>query len=350
MGYYHCMDPSLEHIVVDALITERLVDPTDRERSLSVVGAALNTPPRPASGVVSRRAKMPRLVEVVSYLGGAFVLAAGGLFFAQEWHGLGFGTRVMMLAVVFVVLGLAGAVIVRVSSESTDVYEPANDSRRRLAGTLLTGAALTAACLAGLVVDHWVDSTLEGIYWPAVVGGAMGLLTAMIGYRLAPTALGMLGMLAGLLTAVLSFVSGYEEQWTNAVSHAMFFVGVVWLAVTEAGAFRAITLARSAGAATTLLGAQLPIMEGYHPWLGYLLTLIMAVVGIAAYLRTTAWPYLAVAVAAVTLVVPEAVSDWTKGSLGVIGAVLVTGVTLLIASFIGYRLWAGTADEVGKPA
>ncbi|MGO3205228.1 MAG: DUF2157 domain-containing protein, partial [Brevibacterium aurantiacum] len=349
LGYYHCMNPSFEHIVVDALITERLVDPADRERSLSVVAAALSTPTRPASDAASRRTKMPRLVEVLSYLGGAFVLAAGGLFFAQEWYGLGFGTRVTMLAVVCAVLGLAGAVIVRVSSESVDVHEPANDSRRRLAGTLLTGAALAAACSAGLVVDHWVDSTLEGIYWPAVVGGVVGLLTSMIGHRLAPTALGMLGMLASLLTAVLSFSSGYENHWTNVVAFAMFLVGVVWLAVTEAGAFPAITLARSVGVATALLGAQLPVMEAYHPGLGYLLTLIMAVGGIAAYLKTTAWPYLAVAVAAVTLVVPEAVSDWTEGSLGVIGAVLITGVTLLIASFIGYRLWARPTERIGTP-
>ena len=64
----------------------------------------------------------------------------------------------------------------------------------------------------------------------------MGLLTSMIGHRLAPTALGMLGMLASLLTAVLSFSSGYENHWTNVVAFAMFLVGVVWLAVTEAGA------------------------------------------------------------------------------------------------------------------
>ncbi|MDN6159101.1 DUF2157 domain-containing protein [Brevibacterium sp.] len=343
------MNPSFERLIVDALISEQLVEPADRERSLNVVAAAIGTVTRPETGEASQRAKMPRLVEIVSYLGGALVLAAGGLFFAQEWYGLGFGTRLTMLAVVSAVLGTAGAVTVRSSSRSTDVHQATDDSRRRLAGTLLTGAALAVACLVGLAVDHWVDSNFEGIYWPAVLGGAVGLLMAMIGYRLAPTVLGMLGMLAGLLTAVLSFASGYLDQWTNVVAVAMFLVGALWLAATEAGLFPTITVARFLGVATALLGAQLPVIEADHPGLGYVLTLIMVGGGIAAYLKTTAWPYLAVAVAAVTLVVPEAVSDWTEGSLGVIGAVLVTGITLLIASFIGYRLRARPAEGTGRP-
>jgi hypothetical protein len=43
--------------------------------------------------------------------------------------------------------------------------------------------------------------------------------------------------------------------------------------------------------------------------------------------------------------VPEAVADWTDGSLGAVGGVLLTGVTLLIASATGYRL---RADQ-GRP-
>lgn len=349
--HYQRMSPSSERRVVDALITEQLLDPAVRERSLGVVAAALSTPASEASGAVPERGKLPQLVEVVAYLGGALVLAAGGLFLAQEWYALGFGTRVTMLAVVVAVLGLAGAISARVASGPTDIHEAANDSRRRLAGTLLTGAALAAAYLAGLVVDHWVDFNLQEIYWPVVVGGAVGLLVAAVGYRLAPTALGMLGMLAGLLTAVLNLVSGYEEQWTNAVSVAMFLIGALWLGLAEAGAFRAMTVARAAGVVTMLLGAQMPVIEGNSAWLGYLLTLVVVIAGMAAYLKTTGWPYLAVAVGAVTLVVPEAVSDWTEGSLGVIGAVLVTGVTLLVASFVGYRLRARAADEeAGLPA
>ena len=66
-------------------------------------------------------------------------------------------------------------------------------------------------------------------------------------------------------------------------------------------------------------------MDGTHSWLGYLLTLVVVVAGIALYLNLVAWPYLAVAVIGVTLVVPEVVADWTGGSLGAVGGVLVAG-------------------------
>jgi len=86
--------------------------------------------------------------------------------------------------------------------------------------------------------------------------------------------------------------------------------------------FREVTIARTLGVAVTLVAA----------------------VGIALNLGKVAWPYLAGAVIAVTLVVPEAVSDWTEGSLGAVGGVLVTVMTLLVAAFAGYRLRAETID------
>jgi hypothetical protein len=114
------------------------------------------------------------------------------------------------------------------------------------------------------------------------------------------------------------------------------------------GTFREVTVARALGVATTLFGAQAPVLDGRHSWLGYLLTVLVAVVGIAVYLRRADWPYLAGAVIAVTLVVPEAVSDWTGGSLGAVGGVLVTGVTLLVASYAGYRVRSAAADQPAR--
>ncbi len=123
--------------------------------------------------------------------------------------------------------------------------------------------------------------------------------------------------------------------------------GVVWLVVTELGWFREADRpgARGRGGAR---GRQVPVIDGTHGWLGYLLTSAAVVVGVAIYLARQSWPYLALAVVGVTLVVPEAISDWTEGSLGVVGGVLVTGVTLLVASFAGYRLRAERSPE--RPA
>jgi formate-dependent nitrite reductase membrane component NrfD len=83
--------------------------------------------------------------------------------------------------------------------------------------------------------------------------------------------------------------------------------------------------------------------NGSEP-LAYGITAAVAVAGFVLYLRTVGWPYLVVGVLGVTLVVPEAVMHWTDGSLGVAGAVLVAGLTLLGASLAGLRM----RQEVGE--
>lgn len=335
------MNPSSARTVVDALIGERLLDPASRERSVEVVAGALQVKDRTPATATSGR-PLPRLVEVVAYFGGALVLAAGTLFLAQEWDVLGFRGQVIMLAVVMAILATAGVVTARMPS-AVGPRDAVDDSRRRLAGTLFTGAAVTVAFLAGLVFERQLGPDLDEVYWPAVAAGVAGLVVCAIGYRLAPTALGVLAMLAFLATSVLTFTSAVTDFWN--VGLALFLVGVLWLALAELGVFREGLTARGSGVATALLGAQLPVIENSHAWLGYLLTLVVVVGGTALYLRATSWPYLAAVVVGVTLVVPEIVSDWTDGSLGAIGAVLVTGVTLLAASFAGYRLREGAADE-----
>lgn len=328
--------------VVDALIAARLVEPGARQDSIGVVAGVLGADRStgPAETALSSSGRLPQLVEVVAYLGGALVLAAGGLFLAQQWGELGFGARVTLVAVVVGVLGVAGLVASRVPAGAPSLREEFQDSRRRLAGTLLTGAAVAVALLVGMVVDEATEFGHTDVYWPAVVGAGIGVLVAAIAYRIAPTSVGVVAMMAGAVTAVLNLVTGLDRNEGDAVGGALFLVGAVWLAVAERGWFRDLTVARALGVATALVGAQVPVIDGTHSWLGYLLTAVVAVVGIAIYLAKVAWPYLAGAVVSVTLVVPEAVSDWTDDSLGAIGAVLVTGVTLLVASYAGYRLRA----------
>jgi hypothetical protein len=327
--------------VVDALIGAQLVDPSARAESLFVVAVALDGRAQPSD--TGRRA-LPQLVEVVAYLGGALVLAAGALFLFEQWGELGFGARVAWLAVSTVVLLVAGFVAAQVPADGPGLREPANDVRRRLAGSLLTFAGLGAAILVGHVVDHVMTGDLSEVYWPGVIGAVVGVVVGAIGYRLAPTAVGLVGTIAGAITATMTLVDGVDRFEGDAAGIALFLLGAVWLALTELHWFRESTVARSLGVTVALVGAQVPVMDGTHSWLGYLLTLVVVVAGIALYLKLVAWPYLAVAVIGVTLLVPEAVADWTGGSLGAVGGVLVAGITLLLASFAGYRLRAEATD------
>lgn len=335
------MTPAPAERVVDALIGAHLLDPSAREASMPVVAGALE---RGEPEDTDHRA-LPQLVEVVAYLGGALVVAAGVLFLVQEWDGLGFATRVALFAVVSVVLLAAGVVATRVPAGRPGLLDPANDVRRRLGGALFAFGALSTAFLVGLVVDQAMTTEFPDIYWPSVAGAAAGTAVAAIGYRIAPSAVGVVAVMAGVVTMLLTFTDqAYIGSEGDSAGLLFASTGVLWLVITELGAFREITVARTLGVALTLVGAQAPVIDGTHAWLGYLLTLGVVIGGIALYLRKLAWPYLAGGVIAVTLVVPEAVYDWTGGSLGGVGGVLVAGVTLLLASFAGYRIRAGATD------
>ncbi len=332
--------PETAHEIVEALVGASLLDPASRVASVAVVSGVLDAPRRAGGTRPPVGRGLPKLVEVVAYLGGALVLAAGALFLVQEWETLGFTARVTLLGVVTAVLAVAGAVVSRVPAGAAPLRDPAQDLRRRLAGTLLTGAALAVAFLVGHVVDELTDPQFPAIYWPAVAGAAAGVLVAAVGYRFAPTAAGVAGMLAGLVTVTVTLVNDIDTVGSDgdAIGVALTLLGVGFLVITELRWFRELTVARALGVALALFGAQLPVMDGTHAWLGYALTAAVVVAGIALYLGKVDWPYLAVAVIAVTLVVPEAIADWTEGSLGAVGGVLVAGVTLLVASFAGYRL------------
>ena len=354
------MDTNAATHVVDSLVEAELLDSSVRVRAVEVVSRSLGDTagpvPESAAGPASSPASgvgpsgagtrgLSTLVEVVAYLGGALVLAAGVLFLVQEWANLGIGTRVILLAVVALVLGAAGVLTDRLSSSVGG--DRRRDLRRRLAGSLLTGAALAVAFLVGYVLDEILDPRWDEAYWPSIVGAAVGVLVAAAGYRLASSEVGVVGMLAGILTAVGGLVDELDLVGSSGDAHgvALVVVGALWLLATESRWFSQVTLARVLGVAVTLLGAQIPALDGTHAWLGYALTGLVAALGIAVYLARAAWPYLAVAVLAVTVVVPEAVSDWTDGSLGATGGVLVAGVTLLTASFAGYRLHAGSTEH-----
>lgn len=312
--------------VVDALVDARLLDPAVRDRARDVVAAALHerTEPRSAQGMSS-------LIEVVAYLGTALVLAAGGLFGLTFWGDLSFGAQVTLLVVAGLALAAGGVGLV--------VAGTGHESRRRLAGTLLTGAAMATAGVVGLVVDRaggtpdWQDRSLD----LTTLGAALaGLVVVVVGYRLAPTALGLLGTGVAVTTVAATLVGPVPEDLAApAVALALLVTSLGWLALAERGVFGEPVLARVLGVSLALAAAQAPVFDSDWSWLAYLLTAGVVVGGMLAYVARHAWPYLAVAVVAVTIVVPEAVTDWTDGGLGAVGAVLLTGVTLLLASLLG---------------
>jgi hypothetical protein len=324
--------------VVRALEADGLLAAGVEDRSRLVVERAL-AEPRAEQGPA-----MPKLVEVVAYLGGALVLAAGFLFVLRSWDDLGDVGQVSFLVAVAVVLAVAGGFTLptreRAGAGGIDV-------RRRLSGTLLTGSALFAGVAVGVAIEVFSDAAFHDLYWPGIVGGVVVIAGSAVAYWFSSTAVGLVAMVGGALDVAMNLGSGLAPSGDDeaiGVGIAVFAVGAVWVVLTELGVFDQRTIARALGVAVAVFGSQVTSFTDEWSWIGYLMSVVVAAAGVWLYLTRLDWPYLAAAVIAVTLVVPEAVSDWTDGSLGVVGGVLVAGITLLLASFAGYRLRRETTD------
>lgn len=327
--------------VVAALAEGGLIDPQRSTEAEAMVGSALDTGPdtaphtTPGPAVTAGHGHTApvrgRLTEVAGYVGGALVLAAAVVFLAQEWPRLGLGGQLVALGVIsLALLGTAGAV----------VLTGRQPVRRRLAGTLGTGGALSAAFAVGVLADDQVQrSNPYDVSVPWLAGSAAMLLIGLGVYLVAATALGQISI-AGAAFAVL--VAGIEVL-SDDFNVALFAVlvlalGLLWLAVAERGAWRERSTGLVLGCLLTLVGAQLPLLDGVQPAFAYALTAAVAVAAVVAYVGTRSLPYLATGVAGITLVVPEALLDWTEGSLGPVGVLLAAGLTLLLASLLGLRL------------
>jgi hypothetical protein len=70
----------------------------------------------------------------------------------------------------------------------------------------------------------------------------------------------------------------------------------------------------------------------------YALSAAVALVAFAAYLRSRTTVLLVAGVVATTVVVPEAVWDWTDGAVSGGGLLLVAGAALVANSGLGVRL------------
>ena len=334
------MSNTAEHVVT-TLVASGLVHPARAREAEAVTARALGEVQRPKPARVTTRG---RLVEIAAYVGGALVLASVGLFLAQEWVDFSVSAQVVTLAAIALLLSVAGVVASRVGGGYAELRAGRDDVRRRLTSALLVGAALAGAFAVSQMVSIDIDDYASSM--PVLAGSLTMLVLAALGYGYASSALGLLAVAAAGLTAIFNGLAELDDAGERSLLPAlsMLAFAVVWLLLTETHRFYEPMVARTVGMAVALLGAQLALVGDYAT-LAYASTLAVAVAGFAMYLRTAAWPYLVGGVLGITIVVPEAVIDWTGGALGPAGAVLVAGLTLLGASLAGLRV----RKEVEQP-
>ncbi len=323
--------------VVTALVDAGLLEPARADEADPVVSSVLGSAPS-AAGPLGRR-----MAEIAGYVGGAFVLGAGLLFFANSWSDLTLGERVGLLLVISLVLAAAGGVLAASAGGRAALRTSSESVRRRLTSVLMTGAAGSAAFGVGLLLADRMDNQELGV----TLAAGVGLVVVLVGYLLAPTTVGQLGAAIAAFVMVPSGLAGLssgDDFSTVLFGSIVLAIGVVWLLATEEGLWQEVLSGRVIGLGLALVGAQIPIVSE-HEWVGYLLTALVGVAAFGGYLATRSWPYLAAGVIGLTVAVPEAVNDFSSGSFGAAGLLLATGVTLLVAALLGLRLRQEVKDQ-----
>jgi hypothetical protein len=318
--------------VLHGAVADQLLTPAQAEEVRRRYDALGEPEATGATGPLARRG---RLAEVAGYAGAALVLGAAALFLGTEWSDLGEAARAAVLFGAAFALALGGAAVALTAGKPLRALARDTDSaRRRLISTVWALAAAAVAGGAGVLADG--PGTADR---PWLAAAAAGLVAAGVAYATVPGAPGHLAAALGASVLAASVVAEVVAD-PRPAPFAMTLVGVaaLWAVGVASGVLREREVGFAVAGTLALVGAQLPVLWGETAALGYALTAAVAVVGYAGYLAVRSWPVLAAGVIATTLVVPEALHDWTDGSVSVAGALLVAGLTLLGSSAAGLGL------------
>lgn len=299
---------SLRELVRSGVLTE------EQEQA---VEAALHQP--------AQETRPQRLIEIVGYVGGGLLLGGAALLASTSWENLDRVGKIGLTSIATLVLLVAGVLI----GGGPAALRLVTGARRRIVGTLFALASGTAAYCGGAAVD------LDELF----VGGLAGLVVAVVTYVVVPTAPGLLA--SGFFSALVvgDFAGEQFDGPPLAVGLALFGLGAVWFGLATTGVLKSLRqLGLAIAAAIGLVGAQVPMMDDWSMAWAYVLTAVLAAVSFVSYLREHSIVLLVAGVVATTIVVPEAVSDWTGGTVSGGGLVLVAGFVLLAASGLGMAL------------
>jgi hypothetical protein len=306
---------------------EQLVEVLDRletagswstEHSAALL-AELDRAPAPA-GQAPLPSAVPlgsRLAEAAAYAGAALVGAAGILLVGQRWEDLGRPGRVAILAGVTVVLAVVGASVAAVRPRGRRVLlAPAHAVRRRLSSTALTIAAATAAGTAGVI------ATSHELLAVAVTA----VLAVAVAEWVAPSAVSETAALgaACLLAGSIVEEAGVSTTW---LTLALAAVGLGWAALSSRSVLVVPALGLALGLVLVLYSGAIAAFENTQPTtaIGIAVLALLAVGGLAHFVRHSAWASAIVGVLALAVLVLRISTD----SLGPVVAVLLTGLVLL---------------------
>ena len=284
------------------------------------------------------------LSEVGGYIGAAFVFGAAIALVGTGWDNFSEAARIALLGVPAVLLLIAAfAVAVRLPGGWSfrppfSGHPSVNDhnsgagaldasasapARRLIAALVLVGGGLLAGVVAVITQDSGSDA------WIPVVP----LLVWAIGYLLFRGA----ALQVATAVALTWTVFGVIDDQSLSSGLVLVLAGAGWALLARYRVIEEQVLAVAVAGVMAFIGGEEVVVSDYEG-LGYLLLGLLAVVGLIGYVRTQTLSTLGVGAVTLAVVVPQVVIDYTEGSLGAAGGLLVSGLSVVAVSVLAARL------------
>jgi hypothetical protein len=291
----------------------------------------------------------PILAEVGGYVGAAFVVAAAVALVGPGWDNFSTAARIAVLAVPAVLLlvaaGVVGAAVPggwssRFFGTKQAPAEDAEDTdrdaalRRLISVLILAGGGLLGGAAAVISPDF------ESDHWVPLVP----LLVWAVGYRLCrgvPLHLGTAVALTWTVYSLVDLSSGLDDRIALS-GLLMALAGATWAALARYRLIDERALAIAVAGVMAFIGGEDAITSEYEG-LGYPILAVIVVAGLTGYVRTRELSALGVGACALAVLVPQMVIDYTEGSLGAAGGLLVSGLSIVAVSVLAARLRRSTS-------
>ncbi|MEU3014687.1 DUF2157 domain-containing protein [Nocardia asteroides] len=275
----------------------------------------------------AERAGAGRMIaEVVAYLGAGLIAAGVALFLGRAWSEVAQTGRVVLLLVV-AGCAMAGGVLLAGGCDGVFRRVPiASAGRTRLAAVLL---ALAAGAVCGAVITAFGGHGDDGV---EIAAAFAGFATAVLGYLLVPTVLGMVVTGAfgtGAVVSATSELFGYRSAWPGVL---LLLFGALWSLLAWRRLFVAEWAGYLIGGAIAVGGAQ-TVTPGDSLWRPGL-TALIGVLALALYALRREPVLVLGGAAAIAIAVAQTVAEYTDGGPVAASVVLAIGALVLTVGLV----------------
>ncbi|WP_157734731.1 DUF2157 domain-containing protein [Actinopolyspora erythraea] len=289
--------------------------------------------------------------ETAGYVGGALVLAGGGLLAELTYETLARSTRAgILLGVTLLFAVTARYLLGRWYERRERTNVPG--ARRRLAALLFALGALTGGSAVWVAVAEHASLSAT----------VTGLVLALLGYLAVPAPAGLLATAVAAVATVHSFTdfwfreslpggpSAPEFAHSELTGVLLLVVGTLWCVLALRRALAAPTFALSLGVVVVLLGSVWVSSLG-RTWWGHALALVVAGLLLAGFVSRRELVLLVGGVVGLVMVVRDTVPD-LLGEVGVSVLVLLVGALVLLFGAFAVRRPGETSSapsDTGSP-